>query len=340
MSENLAQFLDCVSRSGLICRSRLDRESRLHTSTAGGSPEQFAVRLVQCGLLTEWQAENLLNRRHQGFFLGNIRILNVLRSNALMRVCLGEDQSLNRRVAVQVLLPRHNTDTQTVERFQRSIRGLARMTHPNISRVLTVQADAGLSYAVIEHFDGETLASLVARIGPLDLDLATRLLLQMAHAVQHSHQRRLILCALDPATILVDGEGRLKLDSIAWARHLDDDPWAASLAPLPRMAAECRHFLSPESVLPSVDACESTDTYSLGCVFYFMLAGRPPFAGQTIANVLLSHQTSQPPSLRELRDDLPETVLQICARMMAKKPCQRLGTQQAIDLLNESLTRN
>jgi len=340
MTENLTQFLDCIGRSGLISQSRLDRETRMQTAPEGCSPKKFAAHLVQCSLLTEWQAEQLLNSKYKGFFLGQLRILNVLRSNTQTRAYLAEDQRLQRRVAVKVLRPRHNSDSQELERFLRSIRALARMAHPNILQGLNAQVESGVNYVVVEYFDGETLETLVARSGPLEVCLAIRLLLQMVRGVQHTHDRGVILRALSPATILVDVSERLKLDSFDWVRIVNDDQLIASLDPLHQMAVECAEFLSPESVLASVEVDKSADVYSLGCIFYFMLAGRSPFAGKTITNVLRGHQTAEPPPLRKLRDDIPETVFQLCVAMMAKKREQRLGTHQVLAAISEYLTRN
>lgn len=216
MNISPSQFVENLGRSGLVSRSHLARELQMFTSTRWNKTKPFAMHLVAQGLLTDWQARNLLNGKYKGFLLGDLKILNVLRSNALIRIYLAEDQRLQRRVAVKVLRPRHNGDSQELERFLRSIRALARMAHPNILQALGVQVELDVNFAVVEHFDVETLESLVARSGPLEFCLAIRLFVQMVHAVQRAHDRGVILRALSPATVLVDGSGRLKLESVDW----------------------------------------------------------------------------------------------------------------------------
>lgn len=340
MNISPSQFVENLGRSGLVSRSHLDRELQMFTSTRWNNTKPFAMHLVAQGFLTEWQAKNLLNGKYKGFLLGDLKILNIIRNNVQTREYLAEDQRLQRRVAVKVLRPRHNGDSQELERFLRSIRALARMAHPNILQALGVQVELDVNFAVVEHFDGETLESLVARSGPLEFCLAIRLFVQMVRAVQHAHDRGVILRALSPATVLVDGSGRLKLESVDWVRIVNDDQLIASLDPLHQMAVEYAEFLSPESVLASVDLDGTADVYSLGCILYFMLAGRSPFAGQTISNVLRSHQTSEPRSLRDIRDDVPVTVYELCATMMAKKREQRLCTQKIIAIVDNYFCRN
>ncbi len=256
--------------------------------------------------------------------LGHFELMEFVGGGGMGKVFRARDTRLARSVAVKILSPEHAADQETVLRFQNEAQSAARLDHENIARVHYVGEDRGLHYIVFEFIEGVNVRDLVANRGPLPLAEAVSYTLQVAEALTHASERNVVHRDIKPSNLLITPEGQAKLIDMGLARLRE----AESPADLTASGVTLGTFdyISPEQARDPRSADVRSDIYSLGCTFFFMLAGRPPFVGGTMLQKLLQHQADQPPEVRQFRPDLPEDVNRILQRMLAKDPGRRYAT--------------
>ena len=232
------------------------------------------------------------------------------------------DTTLNREVAVKVLARSQSQDEETLRRFQNEAQSAARLDHGNIARVYYVGQDRGVHYIVFEFIEGINIRDLVQQNGPLPLADAVSYTLQVAEALAHASQRDVIHRDIKPSNVLITPDGKAKLVDMGLARllqveHADHELTASGVT------LGTFDYISPEQARDPRSADVRSDLYSLGCSFYFMLTGRPPFPEGTVLQKLLQHQGDDPPDPRNFRPDLPAEVTTILTRLLAKNPARR-----------------
>ncbi|PQO27435.1 hypothetical protein C5Y96_18025 [Blastopirellula marina] len=267
-------------------------------------------------------AELTLGKELVGQTLGHFQLDAFVGAGGMGAVFRGHDTQLDRRVAVKVLSGEHNTKEDTVRRFRNEAQSAARLDHPNIARVYYVGEDKGWNYIVFEFIDGTNIRDEVERNGPLEIELAVSYLVQVAEALDHASTRDVVHRDIKPSNILVDAQHRAKLVDMGLARlhqvNSQDSDLTAS-----GMTLGTFDYISPEQARDPRSADVRSDLYSLGCTFFFMLTGRPPFPEGTVLQKLLSHSGEEPPDPREFRADVPDEVVHILSRLMAKNPNDR-----------------
>jgi hypothetical protein len=239
----------------------------------------------------------------------------VIGEGAFGRVYAGRDRRLARSVAVKVIKPWWTDDPEWVAMFERETQLLARVSHPGIVQIFDVgHAPPGLYY-VSELVDGENLASRLRR-GRLPAWEACGIAVQLCRALARAHAQRIVHRDVKPANILLSTQGRVKVGDFGVARLAEGstDDAAATIVGTPR-------YMAPEQGrgLPTTPA---TDVYSVGVVLYEMLAGRPPFAGDSVVELALRHVEDPPPPL-SVR--LPRSLVQVAERALAKDPAERFA---------------
>ena len=235
------------------------------------------------------------------------------------------DTMLNRTVAVKVLPRDQGQDEETVKRFRNEAQSAARLDHENIARVYFVGEDGGWYFIVFEFIEGQNLRDLVADQGALSLEQSLNITLQLAAALDHAARREVVHRDIKPSNVLLTDNGRAKLVDMGLARlqpmRTGQDDLTASGVTLGTF-----DYISPEQARDPRTADVRSDIYSLGCTLFFMLTGRPPFARGTVLQKLLSHSAEPPPDPRSLRPDLPDDILPVLNKMLAKSPADRYGS--------------
>lgn len=339
MSEGASdKLIELVKRSELVAPARLDdflgklrKQDGVPTDHA-----KLADLLVRDDLLTRWQADKLLAGKHKGFRLGKYKLLGSIGKGGMSHVYLAEHMLMERRVAIKVLPRQRVKDRSYLSRFQLEARAAARLDDPNIVRVYDIDNEGDTHYIVMEYVDGRDLHQTVSQDGPLPFNTAAKYVAQVATGLQHAHEMGLVHRDIKPANCLVDPSQTVKLLDMGLAK-LTDDETSLTLANDENVLGTA-DYLAPEQALNSHAADARADIYSLGCTLYFLLTGRPPFPEGTISERLLKHQVEQPESLLKLRADCPLSLVDICMRMMAKKPDDRPQTAgEVARLLNEWL---
>jgi len=338
------QLLDLIKRSGLVERDQLAKIiSEIKSSGERPTePEDLAQRFIDAGLLTRWQADKLLEGRHRGFFLGKYKLLGHLGTGGMSSVYLAEHVLMRRRVAIKVLPQKRVNDSSYLQRFYREARAAAALNHPNIVLAHDVDHDGGNHFLVMEYVEGSDLQVMVKRDGPLDYVQAANYIYQAAKGLEHAHRSGLIHRDMKPANLLVDQRGTVKVLDLGLARFSGEEEGKASLTvAYDENVLGTADYLAPEQALNSHEVDHRVDIYSLGCTFYFLLTGHPPFPEGTIAQRIMKHHTEEPTPIRQERPDVPGDLAEICQKMMAKRVENRYQTaQEVVDALGRWLAEH
>jgi serine/threonine protein kinase len=321
-------FLGLVSKSGLLEPQQLDGYvSRLRQSRRlPGQPEPLAAQLVRDGLLTSFQAEQLLSGRCRGFVLGKYRLLDRLGSGGMATVFLAEHVRLKRPVALKVLPSERADDPACRGRFLREAQAAAALDHPNIIRAYDLETEGSLYFLVMEYVEGVNLQELVNQRGRLEPVRAAHYIRQAARGLEHAHQAGLVHRDIKPANLLVSRGGVVKVLDMGLARFFRDEDDLLTRQHEGKAILGTADYLAPEQGRDSHDVDIRADIYSLGATFYFLLIGRPPFDGGTLNQKLIAHQMNPPLDVHDLRREVPRELAALVARMLAKDAAHRPQT--------------
>ncbi|MFO0809842.1 MAG: protein kinase [Gemmataceae bacterium] len=321
----LAEFVALVQRSALVPSERLDALLRALPATLS-DPRQFADIAVRERLLTNFQAEQLLQGKWKGFTIGKYRVLERIGIGGMGQVYLCEHERMRRRVAVKVLPSAALNEPGTLERFEREARLAAALDHPNIVRAYDLDQEGRMHFLVMEYIDGPTLHDLVRVNGQLPVARAVHYVREAAIGLQHAFEAGLVHRDIKPANILVDRSGVVKLLDLGLARLKNDEIDQLTRQYDDNNVLGTADFVAPEQTRDSHNVDIRADIYGLGATLYFCLAGQPPFADGTPAQKLIWHQSRVPESVRKLRPDLPLGLVAVVEKMMAKQPERRFQT--------------
>jgi len=317
-----SEFVDLLSRSGLLSSDKLASLSDLGLPE---EPQKAAAKLVAQGLLTRFQAAQLLAGRHKGFRIGGYLIKDMLGRGGMGAVYLAEHLELHRKVAVKVLVPGRDEDQNlALERFLREARSAAALDHPNIVRIFDVARHNEVPYLVMEYVDGETLQQVLDRDGAIPYPIATEYIAQAAAGLQHAHEKGFIHRDIKPGNLMRDKSGMIKILDMGLARSANGSDNLTERLDNGAVVGTA-DFIAPEQALnqPNIDG--RADIYSLGASFFALIIGKPPFEGNTTQK-LLQHQLRSAPRLVGLDATLPKGLSAVVAKMLAKKPDDRYQT--------------
>ena len=237
-------------------------------------------------------------------------------------VYLAREVHLDRLVAIKVLPPERAAEETLRERFLREARLAAKLSHPNIIPIHSVEETGDFVFFVMAFIDGETLAQRVRGRGPLTPSEGIRVLREVSWALAYAHAQGLIHRDVKPDNILLESSsGRVMVADFGIAAAAGDaDDAGVSGTP---------EFMSPEQALAKpIDA--RSDLYGLGATAFFAFSGKLPFEGKTATEILAKHVTEQPPTLTSLGLTVPRKVALLVDRCLSKEPEHRPASSQAI----------
>ena len=247
-------------------------------------------------------------------------LLRVLGSGGMGVVLLARERALERMVAIKVLRPDAAADAESRERFRREARTAARLTHPHIVPLHTFGDVAGELYFVMGYVDGETLAARLTREGRLSTDESSRILAEIADALDYAHRAGTVHRDLKPENILLEAtSGRALLTDFGIARDMGS---AGSLTST-GIIVGTPHYMSPEQASGERSIDGRSDIYSLGVIGYRMVSGTLPFGGTNAREVIARQMAAAPaPLAASLHDEAPALAAAI-GRALAKEPSGR-----------------
>jgi eukaryotic-like serine/threonine-protein kinase len=214
------------------------------------------------------------------------------------------------------------------------LRSAMTIHHPHIHRVYGIEQEGGMQFVVMEHISGHGLQDLVRREGRFSDVRACDCIRQAAMALQCIHEKGWAHGDIEPDNLIVCRTGTVKVHDLGPGRFYHDEELILTKK-YDESVLGTADYMAPESVLDVDTRDIRADIYSLGCVFYFVLTGRPPFPEGTVAEKLIWHQTRNPKPIPHFRSDVPPAVVSIVDRMMAKDRARRFQTPaEMVDALD------
>jgi len=327
MSLTLDQFATQLVKSELMTAD--DLRAFVNGLAAEKRPqdgEHLARELIRKRKLTAYQATQIYLGKLQNLTLGNYRILDKLGQGGMGLILKAEHKLLKRMVAIKVLAPSVTRQPDAMERFQREVEAISKLSHPNIVTAYDADEDKTTRFLVLEYVEGIDLADIVQQQGPLPVEQALNYLHQAAKGLEYAHQQGVIHRDIKPSNLLLDHTGVVKVLDLGLARLAESDTQfnarQAALT-LTGIIMGTVDFMSPEQAENTKKADARSDLYSLGICFYYMLTGQNPYAGETLMERILAHREWPIPSIRKIRNDVCVQVDGVFRKMVAKKPADR-----------------
>jgi serine/threonine protein kinase len=266
---------------------------------------------------------------------GHYELVTLLGSGGMGDVYLAIDTRLQRKAAIKLIRTAHDDDEQAAARFLREARTIAALDHPNICTLYEFGHVEGREFLAMQYIEGESLAARLQR-GTVPLDEALRLGIELTSALAYAHSRSVLHRDLKPQNVMLQTDGRVKLLDFGLAKLTPADAHAltnaATEAELTRrgVVIGTTQYMSPEQLSGRpVDA--RSDIFSLGLVFYELLAGLHPFRRETAALTMSAILTTAPPRLTKLPPDRDALLNLIVSKTLARNPEERYSS--AHDLL-------
>ena len=286
----------------------------------------------EAAILLADQGESLI-----GLAVGPYRIEKLLGAGGMGEVYLAEDTKLDRKVAIKFLPPYLEADELAKRRLIREAKAAARLDHPNICATYEVAEEAGRSFIVMQHVEGETLAARIHR-KPLELSKSLDVAIQVADALAEAHSHGIIHRDIKPQNIVITRRGQVKVLDFGLAKviratglHQHNEGPLQSVLSTPGLILGTAPYMSPEQAKgASVDA--RSDLFSIGVVLYECIAGRLPFSGGNAMEICSQVIHVNPPPPSQLNPNVPAGLDALVAKALAKEPNARY--QSATEMLD------
>jgi eukaryotic-like serine/threonine-protein kinase len=262
--------------------------------------------------------------------IGSYTLVSKIGEGGMGAVYLGQHKLLKRKAAVKLLLDEFNGDENVVKRFINEARATSQIIHPGIVRIFDFgKTESGKTYMIMEMLEGETLLQRGRELGRLAIVDAVNIIRQMAEALSVAHGMKVVHRDLKPENVFIvqdptapRGE-RAKILDFGIAKMLDPSAGGAHTQTGSILGTPV--YMSPEQCCSAPNIDHRADLYTLGCVFFHILCGQPPFNVDGIGALIGAHMYTQPPIPSTLVASIPPSLDAILLKMLAKKPDDRFA---------------
>ena len=351
-------LIDALKQTALLGEDQLAQLPRLAEGRCA-DPRPLAKLLVQRGWLTVYQVNQLLIGKTTELLIGPYRILDRLGQGGLAAVYKARHRDHDGVVALKIIQPEFIANEEGRRQFLLEMEAMVRLDHPNIVQFCDADQIGDVVYCAMEYLEGTDLGKYVRLSGCLPVAETCDCIRQTALGLQHAHERNLVHRDIKPVNLYLThesaspspqpaarwslgGESAPKSKGPAVIKILD---WGLAYLRSPRGLRVketienlakgligTADFLSPEQAKNAQAVDIRGDLYSLGCTMYYLLTGQPPFPVGTLMQKLMAHQGKEPTPISQFREDVPNQVVLILRRMMAKEPDRRFQTPAAVAL--------
>ncbi|MCI0463792.1 MAG: serine/threonine protein kinase [Gemmataceae bacterium] len=327
-----SQFLDALRASRLLPLHQIDA-LEIQAQARALQAESLVHELIDQGVLTAYQAGEVLAGCGEALTLGQYRILDQLGVGGMSRVYKAEHRLMKRVVALKLLSLPWRPDAPTLGRFYQEVQVASQLCHPHIVTVYDADEVDGVPFLVMEYVEGVDLERFVQEEGPLPLALACECIRQVALGLQHAHERGFVHGDIKPSNLLLqpgvlEGCPLVKILDFGLARLAGTplvDTHTFPRNPAEESFAGTPDFLAPEQARSDQTADIRSDLYSLGCTFYYLLTGHVPYPGGSIAEKLLRHQLDPATPVTQWQAETPPEIAIVVHRLLAKDPAERFA---------------
>jgi predicted Ser/Thr protein kinase len=262
----------------------------------------------------------------RAFTLGDYEILNEIARGGMGVVYRARQISLNRVVALKVVLHGPFASEEFRQRFRTEAQAVAGLRHPNIVSIYEAGEHEGNPYLAMEYVEGKNLAEVVGD-KPLSCRRAAQYVRAIAEGVRHAHEAGVLHRDLKPSNVLLDAQEQPRITDFGLAKLLNSD---AEITTTGQVLGSPSH-MPPEQALSNFRTVgPAGDIYSLGAMLYHLVTGRPPFQGETLQEVLLQVAASEPRPPREVNANVPLDLQTICLKCLQKDPHQRYASADEV----------
>ena len=307
-------------------------------------PLVFIIKLLVLSLSSfivwfgSYRYETVARREAAARELGQYTLGAPIGAGGMGEVFRGEHRMLRRPVAIKFINSEQAGSNEALMRFEREAQATAQLTHPNTVQVFDYgRADDGTFFCVMEYLDGRTLDAIVRRDGPMAPARAVHVLTQLCGALAEAHDRGLVHRDIKPGNVIVGPRGGVPdvaklLDFGLVTTHRVD----GSSSGVTQVGAivGTPEYMSPEQCSGADAVGPASDLYSLGALGYFLVAGRSPFAGRNVMQMLAAQMYETPPAPSTIVPNLPAELDAILMKALAKDPAERFrdAREMAADL--------
>ncbi len=256
--------------------------------------------------------------------IGKYELEKQLGSGGMGAVYLAKDTQLKRLVALKVLPPDKADNPTLVKRFQAEAQAAAQLRHDNIVSIYENGEADGYLYIAMEYVEGYDAQELIRKRGKIPVKRSIEIIKQVAQALQHADIHKIIHRDIKPSNLLIRNDGIVKLVDLGLARSIDDT--LETNITRAGTTVGTVDYMSPEQARNSRLADTRSDLYSLGCTWYHMLTGQPPYPHGSMTNKLQAHASAPVVNPARLNDTVPEALVAVIQRLMAKRPEDRYQT--------------
>ncbi len=263
----------------------------------------------------------------EGVTLGKYDIIARIGKGGMGEVFLAEQQVMQRRVALKVLPSSMTTDEEAVKRFLKEARMSARFDHPNIVTVLDAGHDNGFFFIAMTYVQGETLDQKITRDGPMAEEEALRHIMSLVIALDYAWNRHHVLHRdIKPSNVMIDSDGKLRLLDMGLAKDILEGKSLTAAGTI----LGTPFYMSPEQAKADSEFDFRSDMYSVGATLFHLVAGKPPFDGDTPVNIMTKHILEDPPKLREVNPELSAGISALVDIMLRKEPDKRYPSYEVL----------
>ncbi len=318
-----AKFGEWAIQKNIITEQQLKEGLRVQKRLGEEFGERWNIGevLYRKGTITREQIRQIL--REQGQVaktrIPGYEIVSKLGQGGTAAVFKAVQVSMDRTVALKILLPSMTANERYIKRFLKESELAAKLNHKNIIRAIDAGQQDNYYYFAMEFIEGETLTSMARRLGALDEWTALKITLEVSAALNHAHANGIVHRDVKPQNIFLTKDGVAKLGDLGLARATFSEGDEATRQ---GWTVGTPNYMSPEQARGE-EADARSDIYSLGASLFHMLIGRPPYVGTTPVDIMAKVVDEPIEWPREKRRDLSKAVVQLVEKMMAFRPEDR-----------------